>query len=72
MEQQIENLRIINLLKENLKIPFLFLAVGECHIMRRIGGLLGCCMYLCVREYDEYATKAQPLLHDIKIIRDIL
>ena len=71
-EQQIENLRIINLLKENLKIPFLFLSGGECHIMRRIGGLLGCCMYLCVREYDEYATKAQPLLHDIKIIRDIL
>ena len=72
MAQQIENLRIINLLKENLKIPFLFLAGGECHIMRRIGGLLGCCMYLCVREYDKYATKAQPLLHDIKIIRDML
>jgi 3-dehydroquinate dehydratase len=71
-DQQIENLRIINLLKENLKIPFLFLSGGECHIMRRIGGLLGCCMYLCVREYDEYATKSQPLLHDIKIIRDIL
>ena len=71
-DQQIENLRIINLLKENLKIPFLFLSEGECHIMRRIGGSLGCCMYLCVREYDEYATKAQPLLHDIKIIRDIL
>ena len=71
-DQQIENLRIINLLKEHLKIPFLFLSGGECHIMRRIGGLLGCCMYLCVREYDEYATKAQPLLHDIKIIRDIL
>ena len=71
-EQQIENLRIINLLKENLKIPFLFLAGGECRILRRIGGSLGCCMYLCVHEYDEYATKAQPLLHDIKIIRDIL
>ena len=71
-DQQIENLRIIHLLKENLKIPFLFLSGGECHIMRRIGGLLGCCMYLCVHEYDEYATKAQPLLHDIKIIRDIL
>ena len=71
-EQQIENLRIINLLKKNLKIPFLFLAGGECRILRRIGGSLGCCMYLCVHEYDEYATKAQPLLRDIKIIRDIL
>ena len=72
MAQQIENLRIINLLKENLKIPFLFLAGGECHIMRRIGAMLGSCMSLCVHEYDEHATKAQPLLHDIKIIRDIL
>ena len=72
MEEQIENLRIINMLKEKLEIPFLFLCGGECRIVRRIGGLLGCCMYLCVREYDEYATKSQPLLHDIKIIRDIL
>jgi len=71
-DQQIENLRIINLLKENLKIPFLFLSGGECHIMRRIGGLLGCCMYLCVREYDELATKSQPLLRDMKTLRELL
>ena len=72
MAQQIENLRIINLLKENLKIPFLFLAGGECRILRRIGGSLGCCMYLCVHEYDELATKSQPLLRDIKILRELL
>jgi 3-dehydroquinate dehydratase len=71
-EQQIENLRIINLLKENLKIPFLFLAGGECRILRRIGGSLGCCMYLCVHEYDELATKSQPLLRDMKILRELL
>ena len=71
-EQQIENLRIINLLKENLKIPFLFLAGGECRILRRIGGSLGCCMYLCVHEYDELATKSQPLLSDIKVIRELI
>ena len=70
--QQIENLRIINLLKENLKIPFLFLSGGECRVLRRIGGALGCCMYLCVHEYDEYATKSQPLLRDVKSIRDII
>lgn len=70
MEQQIENLRIINMLKENLKIPFLFLAGGECHILRRIGGELGCCMYLCVHEYDELATDVQPLLKNVKAIRD--
>ena len=72
MAEQIENMRIINLLRENLKIPFLFLSGGECHIMRRIGGALGCCMYLCVHEYDQYATKTQPLLSDMIKIRDIL
>lgn len=72
MAEQIENLRIIHLLKENLQIPFLFLAGGECRILRRIGGVLGCCMYLCVHEYDEYATKVQPLLRDVKAIRDLI
>ena len=72
VEQQIENLRIINLLKENLKIPFLFLCGGECHILRRIGGELGCCMYLCVHEHDAIATASQPLLRDVKTIRDHL
>ena len=70
MEQQIENLRIINMLKENLKIPFLFLCGGESSIMRRIGGELGCCMYLCVHEDDELATPVQPVLKNVKAIRD--
>lgn len=70
MEQQIENLRIINMLKENLKIPFLFLCGGECGILRRIGGELGCCMYLCVQEHDELSTLTQPLLSAVKAIRD--
>ncbi len=72
MAQQIENLRIIDMLKENLKIPFLFLCSGECGILRRIGGEIGCCMYLCVHEHDALATKAQPLLRDVKILRDTL
>lgn len=70
MEQQLENLKSINMLKENLKIPFLFLCVGECSILRRIGGQLGCCMYLCVYEYDALSTAVQPLLTDVKAIRD--
>jgi 3-dehydroquinate dehydratase len=68
MAEQIENLRIINLLKENLKIPFLFLCGGESHIIRRIGGEIGCCMYLAVHEHDELATPAQPLLRDLTSI----
>ena len=70
MQQQIENLRIINLLREKLDIPFLFLSGGECKILRRIGGELGCCMYLCVCEYDDFATPQQPLLKKLKAIRD--
>lgn len=70
MGQQLENLKIINMLKEKLEIPFLFLCVGECRILRRIGGELGSCMYLCVHEYDALATPAQPLLKAVKAIRD--
>lgn len=70
MAQQMENLRIVTLLKEKLSIPFLFLSSGECHILRRIGGELGCCMYLCVHEHDEIATPTQPLLRKVKAIRD--
>ena len=70
--QQIENLRIINLLKENLKIPFLFLSGGECRILRRIGGALGNCMTLCVYEHDALSTPAQPLLSDVRTIRELL
>ena len=71
-EEELENLRIINMLKEKLDIPFLFLSSGECRILRRIGGELGCCMYLCVYEYDSFATPVQPLLCDIKTIRNII
>ena len=71
-EEEIENLRIIALLKEKLDIPFLYLAGGECHITRRIGGMLGCCTYLCVHEYDELATALQPLVREVKAIRDDL
>ena len=71
-EQQLENLKIINMLKEKLNLPFLFLSGGECKILRRIGGELGCCMYLCVYEYDKLATPLQPLLKDVKLIRDTI
>ena len=68
--EEMENLRIVTLLREKLDIPFLFLAGGECRILRRIGGELGCCTYLCVHEYDELATQTQPLLKTVKAIRD--
>lgn len=69
-EQELENLKIINMLKEKLDIPFLFLSSGECRILRRIGGEIGSCMYLCVYEHDAFATPQQPLLKKLKQIRD--
>ncbi len=68
--EELENLRIIPLLKEALEIPFLFLSVGQCGLLRRIGGKLGCCMYLCVHEQDGLSAPAQPLLRDVKLFRD--
>lgn len=70
MEEQIENLRITDLLKRELGAPFLFLTGGECSIHRRLGMKLGCCMSLCVYEHDPLSTVHQPLLTTMKKIRD--
>lgn len=70
MEEQIENLRITDLLKRELGAPFLFLSGGECTLHRRLGMKLGCCMALCVYEHDALSTPAQPLLSTMKTIRD--
>lgn len=72
MDEQVENLKIICLLKKTLKIPFLFLCGGECTVLRRVGGELGCCVYLCVYEHDKFATPVQPLLSDVKTMREII
>lgn len=72
MYEQIENLKIIATLKEKLDIPFLFLCGGECGLLRRIGGEIGNCMYLCVYEYDKLATPVQPLLEDLLNITERL
>ena len=71
MEEQLENLKTVNYLKEKLGIPFLFLASGECKILRRLSGELGSCMYLCVYEHDSLSTPQQPTLNDIKVIRNL-
>ena len=72
MEEQMENLRIVDLLKQKLGIPFLFLSEGESRILRRIGSEIGNCMTLCVYEYDELATKAQPLISEVLKLRELI
>ena len=71
MEQQIENLRITDLLKRELGAPFLFLSGKVCSLHRRLGMHLGCCMTLCVYEHDAHSTAAQPLLETMNRIRQI-
>ena len=70
--QQIENLRIITLLKEKLNVPFLFLCGGKTSVLRRVGIHFGCSMSLCVYEHDDFTTPSQPLLTHAKAIRDNL
>lgn len=68
MEQQLENLRITNLLKTELNVPFLFLSGGVCEIHRRIGPMLGCCMYLCSLDDSIEPKPIQPMLRKTKQI----
>ena len=72
MEEQIENLRITNLLKNELGAPFLFLSGGECSVHRRLGMKLGCAMCLCVYEHYLGSTSTQPMLKIAKKVRDDL
>ncbi len=70
MEQQLENLKITHLLKRELGAPFLFLSGGECALHRRLGIHLGCCMALCVDEYTEFSTPTQPLLEQMRQLKN--
>ena len=70
-EQEVENLRIVTLLKKELgETPFLYLSSGECKILRRCGAMLGCSMWLCVQEHNEHATAVQPRLDKLKAVID--
>lgn len=69
-EEVAENLKIASLLKNEIRVPYLFLSTGESKILRRVGPRLGCCMYLCVYEHDELSTKNQPVLKNLKAIID--
>lgn len=70
-EEQIENLRICNLLKQELKVPFLFLSSGtHTNLHRTIGPALGVFTWLCFREKDEYTYDGPPLLEQVVKIKD--
>ena len=72
IEEELDFMRMIPLLKKELKIPFLFLCGGSHRLLRRTAATLGNCMTLCVCEYDELATKSQPLLSEMRTLRELL
>ena len=61
----------IKKVSEEIKKPFLLLDSGAGkNILRKVGGFLGVCMYLCVDSYNEFDTKTQPVLKDLKQLRE--
>lgn len=69
-EEELKNLEICNLLKKELKVPFLFLSGGKySYLHRTIGPALGACMWLCFREYDDTTYAGPPLLSNVLKIK---
>lgn len=70
-EEEIESLRIIERLKRELDIPFLFLCGGTyTKMVRTIGPFFGTCMWLTVQKHDAFSTNAQPICRSIRAIAD--
>ena len=54
-------------------VPFLFLSGGTHNRLHRTLGIrLGCALALCVPEHDVLSTKSQPLLADMRELRNLL
>lgn len=72
VSEQLEILRIADMLKNEISIPYLILSGGESTLVRRVGCAAGSCTYLCVYEHDELSTKSQPTLAEAKAVRDLI
>lgn len=70
-DQELENLRITALLKQKLRVPFLFLSGGTHYMRHRMfGPFFGCGYYLCAPEHYPGSTPAQPLLSNVRAVLD--
>jgi len=69
--EMVESLRTTVLVKNELKIPFLHICMGQ-HgkLHRAIGPTLGSCFALCVQSYTETGHKEKPLLRAEKAVLD--
>ena len=70
-DEQRRNLEICSLLKDELRVPFLFLSSGQhSYLHRTLGPALGVSMWLCFREYNETTYEGPPLLGDVIKIKE--
>lgn len=70
-EQEIKNLEICQLLKRELKVPYLFLSAGKYNQLHRtIGPALGVNMWICFTEHDQYSYDGPPLLSNVLKIKE--
>lgn len=60
----------IQKIRKTVDKELLLLVSGEGRIIRYIGPNFGVCMYLCVESHGELDTAEQPLLKNLKAIRD--
>ena len=70
-DDALEALRTTALLKRELKVPYLYICMGQYgKLQRAIGPLLGSSMALCVPTYTDHSHREQPLLRAEKAVLD--
>jgi 3-dehydroquinate dehydratase len=68
-EQMIESLRATVLVKNELKVPFLHICMGQWgKLLRAVSPMFGSCFALCVQSYTEAGHKEKPLLRAEKAV----
>jgi 3-dehydroquinate dehydratase len=67
--QMMESLRATVLVKNELKVPFLHICMGQWgKLLRAVAPMFGSCFALCVQSYTESGHKEKPLLRAEKAV----
>lgn len=68
-EQLIESFKTTVALKNELKVPFIHIVMGQYGKMHRfVGPMLGSSLVFCVESYTEFGHKEQPLVRSAKAV----
>lgn len=69
--QMLESLHATVLVKNELKVPFLHICMGQWgKVLRAVSPMFGSCFALCVQSYTEAGHKEKPLLRAEKAVLD--